>query len=251
MSGSKTVPPPATPPPPVPAMNGNWEILADSQVANTTYQGGGSFSTNGTAITGILHFLNSSCYLGSQNGSTTFYDIPISGTLSSKGDLTAKSTAVQGQTLTFSGLWSNGAISNGTYSITGGCADGDHGTVTGFSVPSLTGTYSGTFVSATGVQVKTTVSLTQSATDNDGFYALTGSASFSGSPCFSSGTVEAGAYSFALGGYMQLPIDTANNDLVLFQGSITDSTGNTISGNYSVTGAVCSGDSGTGSATRK
>lgn len=251
MTGSKPVTPPDTPPPPVPAMNGNWEILANSQVANTTYEGGGSFSTNGTAVTGVLHFVNSSCYLASQKGSTTFVDIPITGTLSSKGNLTASSSAVNGQTLEFSGTWSNGAISSGTYSITGGCADGDHGTVTGFPVPSLTGTYSGTFVSTTGVQVKATVSLTQSSTDNDGFYALTGSASFSGSPCFSSGTVEAGPYSFVVGGYIQLPIDTTTSDLVLFQGSVTDSTGKTISGNYSVTGAVCSGDSGTGSATRK
>lgn len=251
MSGSKPVTPPSTPPPVVPAMNGNWEILANSQVANTTYEGGGSFSTNGTAVTGTLHFVNSSCYWGSQNGATIFYDIPITGTLSSKGNLTASSSAVNGQTLNFSGVWSNGAISSGTYSITGGCADGDHGTVTGFPVPSLTGTYSGTFVSTTGVQIKTTVSLTQLATSGNGFYALRGAASFSGSPCFSSGTVEADEYSFGVGGYIQVPIQTTNGDLVLFQGSVTDSTGKTISGNYSVTGAVCSGDSGTGSATRQ
>lgn len=253
MSGSQP-PPTPTPPPVVPAMNGNWEILANSQLANTAYDGGGSFSTNGTSVTGILHFVNSTCFKGVDHGTTFIEDIPITGTLSSNGDLTASSTAVEGQTLAFSGVWSNGTISSGTYSISGGCADGDHGTVTGFPVPSFTGNYNGTFVSASGVQVKVAISLTQTASpDSGGFYGLSGSATFTGSPCFSTGTIEVGAFSWATGGFVQLAIDTPEPtaDLVMFAGQITDPSGNTINGNYSVTGTVCSGDSGTGSATRK
>lgn len=44
--------------PSAPALNGNWEMKAMSQVSRTTYLVGGSLSTSGTAVSGILHILN-------------------------------------------------------------------------------------------------------------------------------------------------------------------------------------------------
>ncbi|HWB32944.1 MAG TPA: hypothetical protein VG714_07215 [Acidobacteriaceae bacterium] len=240
----------STPPPPnqTPALNGNWEIRAVSQISMTTYLVGGSLSTTGTDVSGILHIVNTpSCYV-SPNG--TIYDLPVTGTISTEGALSLTSSPVQNQTLQLSGTWSNGSIVSGTYSVTGGCGNGDHGTITGFVVPSFSGTYTGTFTSVSGLQIKTTIMVAQATTPgSDGEYSLSGTATFD-SPCFTSGTIAADPYSYVLGGFVETTITTGNG-LVEFGGTITDSTGNTLTGNYSVTGGTgCAGDSGAGTVNR-
>lgn len=234
-----------------PTLNGNWEIQADSEVsANTTYLMGGNLDTAGTKVSGILHFLNFSCFLQSVPSGTEIDDIPVTGTVSSAGALSLTSSAVQQQTVKLTGTMSGGEIASGTYSVSGGCGNGEHGTITGFAVPSFTGTYSGTFASASGLVIDTTDTLTQSTTpSSDGSYTVSGSSTYTGSPCFTSGSI---ATSLVVGGFVQVQITTGNG-LVLFTGTITDSTGNTITGNYSITGGSpgCAGDSGTGSVTRE
>lgn len=233
-----------------PALNGNWEIEAVSQVSGTSYLVGGTLSTTGTNVTGILHILTvPSCYVAS-NGA--IYDFPVTGTVSSAGAVSLTSSVVQNMTLQLTGTWSNGTITSGTYAVTGGCGTGDHGAITGFPVPSLSGTYAGTFTSTpSGVQVKTTITLSQSTTPGaDGEYGLTGTATFT-SACFSTGTIAADPYSYAMGGFAQTEITTGNG-LVIFDGVITDSSAKTITGRYSVTGGIgCDGDYGIGTATRQ
>lgn len=178
-------------------------------------------------------------------------DLPVTGTISAGGVLSLTTSPVQNQTLQFAGTWSNGSIVSGTYSVTGGCGNGDHGSITGFAVPSFNGTYAGTFTSVSGVQSKTTIVVAQATTPgSDGEYGLSGSATFI-SPCFTSGPIAADPYSYVLGGFVQAVITTGSG-LVEFGGVITDATGNTITGTYSVTGGfTCAGDTGSGTVTRQ
>jgi hypothetical protein len=228
-----------------PTLNDNWEISALSLTTGTTYSVGGELSTSGSTVTGIMHVL-SPCFMFNGN---VLYDVPVTGTVSSAGALTLISTAVASQKISMSGQWHAGVISSGTYSISGGCANGDHGTITGFPVSAFNRSYNGTFVSAVvpSIRIGTTVSLSQSSTaDSDGIYHVTGTATFTGSPCFSSGTI---ATSLVVGSYIQVKITTSNG-VVNYWGTVTNSNGNTINGQYSITGGTCNGDSGLGIATR-
>jgi hypothetical protein len=229
------------PPIPVtPALDGNWQLEASSQVSGQTYPLGGNLTTSGSTVSGILHFPNWSCFLVNNS---IILDIPVSGTISSSGNLmlSSGSVSVQSQALTLSGVWSNGDLTSGTYKITGGCASGDRGTITGFPVPGFNGTYKGVFSSASGVQIATAITVTQTGPTSDGSFGLSGSVKFSGSPCFASGPI---ATSLIVGNFVQVQITTGNG-LVLFQGTV-DPTGKTITGQYSITGGSCAEDYGAG-----
>lgn len=235
-SGATVTPPPT---PTYPALTGNWSLSAMSQVTSLTYIMGGYITNTNGAVSGTIHLLNSGCY-----AITT--DVPITGTVSTSGAFTATSSAVATQVITISGTVTSTALTAGTYSITGGCATGDHGTVTGYAAPPYSNIYSGNFISVPSrITIATMIATTQTGPDVDGFYHVTGTATFSGSPCFSSGTISA---STIAGSYMAITITTSNGT-VNFDGYDTDSTGKTVSGAYSVTGGICSGDYGTGSVT--
>jgi hypothetical protein len=235
---------PRTGPPVYPAITGNWSFTASTAVAGENVMIGGYLTnTNSTAtvnsntVTGTLHFLNSTCYTASQ-------DIPVTGTISYTGALSLTSSSISSQVVTAAGTLTGTVMNSGTYSITGGCGNGDKGTVTGFLVPPFTNTYTGTFTSVSGKQTGATVTTTQTGPNSDGLYSVTGTATFTGSTCFSSGTISTGA---VLGSYLAVQIATNNNGTVIFGGYDTDSTGKTVTGTYEVTSGICSGDVGTGS----
>jgi hypothetical protein len=133
-------------------------------------------------------------------------------------------------------------VLTGSYSVAGGCANGDKGTVVGETVPSYTNTYSGTFVSVSKVSVPVSMTITQSGPNSDGFYQVTGSGTFTGSTCFSTGTI---ASSEILGDYMDVTLTTNNGGSVEFIGEVSDTAG-AIAGGYTVTAGTCAGSSGTG-----
>ncbi len=247
---SRSVGSSSPPPPESPVLNGNWEIQATSQVtANTSYLIGGSFATTGTAVTGILHFLNYSCYYIPAKNSE--WDVPVTGTVSSSGSLSLTSSVVDEQTLNVSGTVASGRITSGTYSISSGCGNGEHGTLTGFSVPSFTGTYSGGIVSNGVSWGIMTLNLTQAAApDSDGLYDLSGTASVvnSGLWIWADNPAEL-AQATAWGGYIQGTVLTGNG-AIDFNGTIIDATGDTISCNFSVTGGTLTPGTGTFTLTR-
>jgi hypothetical protein len=232
-------------------VNGNWALQTTSQ-DGTTDIGGGDFTTTGSAVTGILHFLNSSCYYDASTGNSVLYNIPMTGNISSAGDLTLTSGPVNGQVLTIAGVWTSSALTGGTYKVAGGCANGDAGTITGYAAPPVSGTYSGTFVSVSGVQIKTMVTLTQTGPNSNGMYGAWGTATFTGSPCFSSGNIDPAdtTADLIIGNFVQVRIFTGNG-LVLFQGT-GDPTATVITGTYSITGGSpgCAGDSGSGTVSK-
>lgn len=230
----------ATPPPPqYPSITGNWSLAANSQVFSQSTLIGGFITNAGGSVSGTLHFLNSPCY-------SLPTDVPFSGSITTGGAISVTSSQVARQIVAVSGKITEGTLSSGTYTITGGCGNGDKGTVTGYIVPAFTNTYTGTFVSGS-TSIGVTVTTTQSSPTSDGIYQVSGSATFAGSPCFSSGTITSSAIA---GGYMDVVITASNGGVVEFIGEITDSTGKTITGSYDVTAGVCAGNSGSGNLSR-
>lgn len=224
----------STPPPPqYPSITGNWSLTAASTVVVQNTLIGGYLTSTGKSVSGTLHVLNSPCY-----SLTT--DVPITGTVTTAGVLTATSAQVSSQTISVSGTINGDTLSSGSYTIAGGCANGDKGTVTGYIAPPFTNTYSGTFSSGV-YNITMSVTTTQSGPTADGIYQVGGTATFSGSPCFSSGTITSSAVA---GGYIAVVITATNGGVIDFAGEITDSTGKTISGTYEVTAGTCAGNSG-------
>jgi hypothetical protein len=238
-SGSSPNPPtPPTPPAPTyPAITGNWSLTATTSVPGQNIQIGTYLTNSSGTVSGTLHILNSECYALTQ-------DIPVTGTISTVGALSITSSAVASQIITASGSISGSTLSSGSYSIAGGCAAGGKGTITGFIAPAFTNTYTGSFTSVSKLVIGTTVTTVQAGPDSDGLYSVTGTATFSNSPCFSTGTISQSAVA---GSYLAVTIATDNGGTVVFAGYYTDSTGATITGDYQVTSGACSGDSGTGS----
>jgi hypothetical protein len=236
--GSGTSVNPATSSPTYPSVTGNWAITANSQLTATTFQIGGYIvSANPGTVTGVIHALNSACYSLTQ-------DVPITGTISTAGAISITSSVVSSQVITLSGTISNGSLSGGAYTITGGCAAGDHGTVTGYIAQSYGNAYAGSFFSIPShLTIGTSITTAQTGPDVDGLFHVTGTATFTGSPCFTSGSITS---STIAGAYMSVTIATSNGT-VTFYGYATDSTGKTVVGDYTVAGGTCNGDYGTGS----
>jgi hypothetical protein len=233
-STSTTTPPP---PPSYPTLTGNWALVANSTAVSQMTQIGAYITNANGSVSGTIHPLNSPCY-------TLAEDVPITGTVSTAGAVSATSSSVGSQVLTLTGSAASGSLSGGTYSITGGCGNGDKGTVTGYIVPAYTNTYAGTFLSVSKLSISTTITTVQGGPDVNGLYSVTGSATFSGSPCFASATISS---STITGAYMEVVLTANDGSRVTFAGYITDSTGKTISGDYEIQGGKCSGDHGTGS----
>jgi len=217
---------------------GNWNFLfSPSNTLEASFVVGGYLTNSNGAVTGTLHVYGSSCYPVTQ-------DIPVTGTLTTAREISLTSGAVSGQTLSMSGTAADNAIA-GSYAITGGCAAENGGSIAGTVVPPFTDTYSGIFGSVSGVSIGFSVTTTQSGPYSDGEYNVTGSATFTGSPCFSSGTI---ASSTIFGDYIDVTIDANNNGVMQFSGlaDVYGASGTAINGTYRVTGGTCAGDYGAG-----
>jgi len=198
--------PPSTTVPPVTTGTGNWLITGYYEVSSNLppyYIGksldiGGSLIDANGQLTGVFH-INSSCF-----GSYAT-DVPYTGTLDSKNNLSITSSPVDGQILTLQGvLSSDGSIlSRASFAVKGGCSGSIVGTTsnngpgaeemtTAERIPSLTNTWtrgvidSGPAISEQPAQA--------SAPDMHGDYALTGTVTAQGSPCFSQGTLQPGSF---------------------------------------------------------
>ena len=227
--------------------SGNWNISASSIAApGVTFLAGGNLMQSGNSISGVVHIFNSTCF-----GQTT--DVPVSGSVSGQS-VTLSSPAIQGQTVTVSLNGSSTALS-GTYSVAGtGCAAGDRGTVNANLVPSITGSWHGTFTSTAnpGTTVDATADLTQSATaDAHGLFAVTGTVTFTGSTCFTSGTI---VQSVLAGGALELEITTNDQptpgDIGFLAFMDNPSAANAATGLYQINAGTCSGDAGDGHITK-
>jgi hypothetical protein len=268
---------PASPP----TVTGNWQLTISSQIAPgvTLLLGAYLASNNGSisgeaVIDGALTIPPCSGLLSSLSFGN---GLPLEGTLSdgqlllavnptSPSGISFLSTvgAVSITAQITSGA--NGTILSGTYSLVANSGSGcgsDSGTVTGVLVPSLAGQWSGMVTSSTSkVQFQVSLNLTEGALDRFGFPSLTGSATFTGSQCFTSGTVSADQVGSTMGG----PGLGSGNDLgsafigtngggILIASSNSgfgeNSTGTQLPLAYSVTSGSCFGDQGAGTLSRQ
>ena len=229
--------------PSIPNFAGNWLFSTASTVpGKPPLTFAGSISQANSAVSGALHVDGSTCF----NQVTT---MGLTGTVTADGT-SLTSTALGGQVVTFTGNFTSTTFT-GTYSINGGCAGGDQGSVTGanFSYIATGNSWSGTLTSSTQNSFTVSGEFAQSTdSSTQGSFAITGAATAFGtpttfdSPCFSAGTIIPGVFpngSFILGNIVSLEIQT-DNGFVVFLGTANPLTGDgKISGQYNVSGGTC------------
>jgi hypothetical protein len=218
-----------------PFLTGNWSVSANSKIAQTTIDIGASIvSTQGT-VSGVLHVLSSNCYAWNA-------DVPFSGTESTTGAFSLTTSPVAKQVMTIKGTMTSSSLS-GTYTVTGGCANTDSGTLVGQTVPAYNVTMNGKFLSNSGLSIPVNIVTTQAGPDIHGMFSVTGTVTFTNSPCFATGTIT---NSIVTGAAIGVTITANDGSYVAFSGW---NASGTITGLYLVTGGKCSSDMGTGTVT--
>ncbi|MBZ5667450.1 MAG: hypothetical protein LAO30_22980 [Acidobacteriia bacterium] len=221
---------------------GNWSVTATSvDPAVGTIHVGGNLTQSGSDLSGSMYVVGSMCFDVSQ---------PVSFTGTMTGTtVTLTSTAVNGQVFSVTATLTTGTDMSGTYAITGGCANGDHGTAVANAVPSIGGTWNGAVVGSDGSSVPLSVALTQDPTASaDGSFPLTGTLAYTtsvGNTCSVSGTIT---NAFVAGSYVLMNADTVEKDgsagSVFYNNVLLDSSTTPLhmTGTYQVAGGDCDGD---------
>jgi hypothetical protein len=202
---------------------GNWAFSATSTAkfeSAPSFVIGGNLTQSGDNLTGTMFIDHTSCI--------TPQTVIFTGTVKDK-NVTLTSQSFSGQVITVTASGSQDSLS-GTYTITGDCADS--GTLTANAVPSISGTWSGTVVVNTS-RTTMTVVLTQASTASaDGTFALTGSVSYVGSVCSSSGTIT---LSSLAGTGVNLNADLGSGAFNYTAGLDSATAPHSLTGTYSVT----------------
>lgn len=231
-------------------ISGNWQVSTTSgSVPLPRISGSLVDSANNVAsatVTGILHAdATTSCAKVSDL-------IAVTGSTDSKG-VTTLTGPISGGTVTITGtLAADGrSLSNATMNISGGqCAFVSAAQATVQNYGSVSGTYTGSFVDASGPVMNVTATLSQSPDgDTNGNFTLSGSGSFGTNPCFISPVAVVN--SAVSGGNFQLTYtDNTKGNSVTATGTFSvDGTTLTVT-NWSLTGP-CGADSGTGTLTKQ
>lgn len=226
-------------------LSGNWSVTVTSQSAPPPgLILGGSFSQKSGAISGIIRMLSYSCYNPIQ---TAF---ALSGSLTTNDNVNLTASAPDGGKISISGTTTtDGSSITGSYSISGGCADGDKGSVQATRIPPITGTYTGAFTSSNdGSQFQVSANLSQGTGSGKQFgevltgsTEISGNAQITGSPCFTTATTDEG---MVLGPFFYAEFTGPNGNIVVL-GSVSND-GRQIKAAYFVDGGNCAGDQGEG-----
>lgn len=244
-SSSSSGPSPATP---FSLQSGNWNVNASSSAApGNNFIVGGNLTQSGTNISGVMHIFSSACF-------DLTIDVPVTGSVSAQS-VTLTSSAIAGQVVTVNASGTSATALTGTYSVGGtGCAAGDKGTISANLVPSISGSWHGTFTSsvAAGTTINATATLTQSSTpDADGLFPVTGTVTFTGSPCFASGTIRQSIFA---GGVLGLDLTTNDTptpgEVIVSVVMDSPSTATAATGIIQIDAGSCNGDIGTGHITK-
>jgi hypothetical protein len=192
---------------------GNWAVSATStaiatHIADATFIIGGNLTQTGSSVAGTMHITQSLCFDPAQA-------VTFTGTVKEK-NVTLTSASVEGQVIEVKASGTKDSLT-GTYTVTGGCGDGDQGTVTASAVPSISGTWSGTISNIASrtkgygaVEATLSIALTQAATaSEDGTFALTGDITYTNSACSVSGTITNGTLA---GNFILINASTVETD---------------------------------------
>ena len=198
----------------------------------------GGINQAGSSVNGAVHVEGSKCF----DRLTT---ISLTGTLTGS-DISLTSTSVGGQVLILTGSTSGfGNAFTGTYTINGGCANGDHGTITGRAVGVIRGALGGTLTTSGGETFDMGGYINPGSTSSEGSFGISGTANF-GTSCFGSGNMVAGTFpsgSFMIGTSVVLTIQTDNGTFIFVGTRNRDNS--SIRGDYAVVGGTCD-ETGTG-----
>jgi hypothetical protein len=238
---------------------GNWSVAATStavlapihqlgnskrlspNVSNVSFYAGGNLTQTGTNVAGTMYIYGSLCFDSSSR-------IAFTGTVNGT-KVTLTSASVNGQVITVTATGTSTSATSaltGTYTVTGGCDDGDSGTLTASAVAPITGTWTGTLTNCTDgplgcVPATISIDLTEATTaSSDGTFALTGPVTYTTSSCSSNGTISAGSIA---GPYVHLndtPNDTGSFDYSFAFLDSTSAPAN-MTGTYQVSGGNCDG----------
>jgi hypothetical protein len=228
------------PPPATMSFISNWQFSTSSTIPGTPpVTIGGSLTQTGGSVSGTVHVQGSSCF-------DQMTMVALTGTLTGDNlSVTSKSASAQ---LTVTGSVTDNALTQqfssgqftGTYTINGGCANSDQGSVTGTKIPYIANFLNGTFTDSGGGAFDLTGDVAQDASASpEGSFGISGTATIN-TACFSSGTITAGTFpsgSFIIGTSASLVIVTGNGTIA-FLGTLDPVTGN-ISGGYTVVGGTC------------
>jgi hypothetical protein len=223
------------------AQTHNGLFLANS---SATFYIGGNLTQNGGHLTGTMYVVGSECFNSA--------GVAVTGTVSGNNiTLTTDSPSLAGQVITVTATAASTSSLTGTYSVTGGCDDGDSGMVTGSVVAPITATWAGSLnfencdTGRNGCPNTTiSIDMTQATTAAlDGGFPLTGNITYTGSGCSVSGTITNGE---VYGSFLVLNASTVDQDdgngtfnynqVLLNSGSTPTS----MTGIYEVTAGECS-----------
>ena len=210
----------------------NWHFTMTSTVSQKPPIGiDGTLTQSGSSsISGAVHVDGSNCF----DRLTT---MDLTGSMTG-GDLSLTSAAVAGQVAALTGNIAGDSFA-GTYAISGGCADGDQGHVTGIRIFSIPNSFTGTFTTSGGGTYDVSGYVHEGSASPEGSIALIGLFSFNTS-CFSSATTTPGTFptgSFIMGTTVGYEVETGNGTLA-FLGTL-DPVTREIKGNYKVSGGIC------------
>jgi hypothetical protein len=203
--------------------SGNWAFTTSG--VNGTLTMGGALTASGSTVTGNLIVVGGSSFaIG-----PSVAPMPVSGILSS-GTLTLTGVINSSNfSITFTGVPTSGTVSSlptGTFTVTGGPDDGDHGPISGALAGNFDGTWQGSDSTTGGTM---TVAVTEATSPSTtGTYGLTPAGSgvtFTGGAtgCTVTGTLQPD--SFVAGGIMVLDITTVDNGVngqLLFAGGASN-----------------------------
>lgn len=145
----------------------------------------GGLTQNESTISGIMHFMNSSCFPFST-------DISLTGTATSS-EIDLQSVLPNGQQLMFTGLThpgGHGSFLGGNFAVTGvGCIPTVPGSVI-VQVEALGGNWIGTLNSSSGSMARINLIMSQTGPDPHGLFSATGNATITGGTCFSNANID-------------------------------------------------------------
>jgi hypothetical protein len=185
-------------------ITGNWQLTATS--SETAYAGeygnyGVYLTQTGSTVSGISWPQGAfpMCILPSGLPCAFPYGVInpyLSGAIDADGNIVLNSPSYDGAAFSITGDTTNGSTLNSIYTITLVTTSPpgtfvDHGTISGYMMGILNGTYTGTVKSSvTGNSMGVTTNLSQATSpDSSGYLEVNGSANFTGSACFNSATM--------------------------------------------------------------
>ena len=210
--------------------SGNWQFSMTSSASGPPITIAANLTQTGTSVAGAAHLQGLNCF-------SPLTTIGLSGSLTG-ADLSLTSASVSGQVITLGGTISNKSLT-GSYSISGGCANGDSGTVKGFHVPTIQGRWRVIF-DVNGAHNGGIADLTQESSSSGSFPVSGTTDDSSGLACLS-GTIAPGAFpapSFIMGTAVALKVNTSDGT-INFDGAVNETSGE-ILGTYTISGGSCS-----------